>query len=193
MLFQFPSGAFIPTGYSSSELRLRIGRPGLAMSRNLQHTPELSHAEVPISDSQQLTSGYRYSRFRRPALPTRELRTRDATCDTPHNLRGTRRDSHSRGPSALPLVPKSPKYRDPDSTESRATCPRSNRRSRLSREITTRDLVVHAILTLANPDIPMHDDPFRFLPVLEDFFLQEVQVADSLPLEEFSVSHLCPM
>jgi hypothetical protein len=45
---------------------------------------------------------------------------------------------------------------------------------------------VHAILALANPDIPMHDDPLRVLPVLEDFFLQEVQVVDSLPLEEFS-------
>jgi hypothetical protein len=34
MLFQLPSGAFVPTGYSFSELRLRIGRSGLAISRN---------------------------------------------------------------------------------------------------------------------------------------------------------------
>ena len=45
---------------------------------------------------------------------------------------------------------------------------------------------MHAILALANPDIPMHDGPLRVLPVLEDFFLHEVQVVDSLPLEEFS-------
>jgi hypothetical protein len=45
---------------------------------------------------------------------------------------------------------------------------------------------VYAILALANPDIPMHDGLPRVLPVLEDFFLQKVQVVDSLPLEEFS-------
>jgi hypothetical protein len=41
------------------------------------------------------------------------------------------------------------------------------------------------MLALANPDMPMHDGQ-RVLPVLEDSFLSEVQVVDSLPLEEFS-------
>jgi hypothetical protein len=136
MLFQLPSGDFVPTGFSFSELRLHIGRSGLTISRSLRHAFGLSSTEIPIPDGQQSTSGYRHLRFQRPAFPTSELRTRDATCDTPRNLRGTRRDSCSRGFSVLPLAPKPPKCRNPDPTGSCDTCPRSNRRSHLSREIT---------------------------------------------------------
>ena len=180
-------------GYSFSELRLRIGRSGFAISRNLQHTPELSNAEVPIPDSQQLTSGYRYSRFRRPAFPTFELRTRDATCDTPRNLRGTRRDSRSHGFSMLPLCVETAEVSNPDSTGSRATCPRSNRWSRLSQGILTHDLVVHAILALANPDIPMHDGSLWVLPVLEDFFFKKFKSSILFLLKSSQLSHLCPV
>jgi hypothetical protein len=39
----------------------------------------------------------------------------------------------------------------------RATCPRSNRRFRLNREIATRDFDVHATFALVKPDMPMRD------------------------------------
>jgi hypothetical protein len=39
----------------------------------------------------------------------------------------------------------------------RATCPRSDRRSRLNRGIALRDSDVHGIISLANPDLPICD------------------------------------
>jgi hypothetical protein len=103
----------LPTGFSRrSPLQIsedRISRYREACKIVLVQ----SNTKTLIPDGQRSTSGYRYSRCRRPALLTSELRTRDATCCAPHNFRGSHRNSGLRGLSVLPSTSKSPKCRIP--------------------------------------------------------------------------------
>jgi hypothetical protein len=130
------------------------------------------NTETPIPDGQR--SHFRISPLTMPSPCILEPRVSRCRC---HVLYSTKSlwDPSQLGTSLFLRVSSSVENTEvpnPNSARSRATCPRSNRWSRLSWGITARDLDVHGMIALANPDMPIHDGR-RVLPALEDCFFQK--------------------
>jgi hypothetical protein len=154
----------LPTVYSVISPAARaIGRSDLARSQDPRCCPWESKPRNP--DGQKSTSGYFHSSASLDLSIPRVPKLR-CHASAPHVLHyasgvplcsftfGTSRIAESTTPS--PLLLETPNAESP-MLRIRATCPSRNLRSRSNRGIALRGFDVHAILALANPDLPICD------------------------------------
>jgi hypothetical protein len=134
------------------------------MSRDSRYYPVQSNTETPMVKGQPRGTSTRGAESLLTKSPSTEapIYRFHATC-TPPNIWGPRchvsfGNSRIANPSCtVPCCWKTPNAGIPI-PRIRATCPRSDRRSRSNRGIALRDSDVHGIIALANPDPPIRNE-----------------------------------